>query len=80
MNIASIKGLVEGSTMSELRAAADALLEEREPSTTIPGEDEAEQFTHVLAAIYIQEKIAEHGMDITTAIRDYTTRVRNSIT
>ena len=80
MNIASIKGLVESSTIAELRAAEDALLNEQVPTTAIPGDDESEQLTHVMAAIYVHEKMAEHGVDIMTAIRDYTKRVRDSIT
>jgi hypothetical protein len=45
----------------------------------IEGDDEGEQLTHVLAAIFIQEYIAENDSDIKTALREYAIKVRKSI-
>jgi len=79
MNIAMIKGLVESATLEQLHQAEAALLEEQQPAIEIPGVDEGEQLTHVLAAIYVHERIASDGVDAMTAIREYAKRVRASI-
>ncbi|HLP27467.1 MAG TPA: hypothetical protein VK147_02425 [Candidatus Didemnitutus sp.] len=78
MNIAMIKGLVEATTPDELRTAEEALLNEQTPLISVPGVDEGEQLTHVLAALYVHEQKA-NGTDTMTAIRDYAKRVRASI-
>ncbi len=49
------------------------------PEIKIEGKDEGEQLTHVLAAIFILEHMAENGVDLKTALREYTLKVRNSI-
>lgn len=74
-----IKGLVESASVEQLREAEAALLEEQQPSISVPGADEGEQLTHVLAAIYVHERIAADGVDAMTAIREYAKRVRSSI-
>jgi hypothetical protein len=79
MNIAMIKGLVESATLEQLHQAEAALLEEQQPAIDVPGADEGEQLTHVLAAIYVYERIATDGVDAMTAIREYAKRVRASI-
>lgn len=79
MNIAMIKGLVEAATLEQLQQAEAALLDEQHPAITIPGVDEGEQLTHVLAAIYVHERMAADGVDAMTAIREYAKRVRASI-
>jgi hypothetical protein len=78
MNIAAIKDLVGRAGLDELKAAEDALLNERSPTIEIPGADEGEKLTHVLAAIYVTEQVAG-GVDVMTAIRTYAQRVRASI-
>ncbi|MFT4876659.1 MAG: hypothetical protein ACI8S2_001396, partial [Bacteroidia bacterium] len=40
---------------------------------------EGEQLTHIIAAIFIKEHMAEHDSDLKTALREYTVKVRNSI-
>jgi hypothetical protein len=79
MNIAMIKGLVESASLEQLHQAEAALLEEQRPAVDVPGADEGEQLTHVLAAIYVHERIAADGVDAVTAIREYAKRVRASI-
>lgn len=78
MKIPAIKKLLSFD-IEALRKAEQDLYEERTPEIAIDGEDEGEQLTHVLAAIWIKEQI-ESGMSETEAIRAYTQRVRNSIT
>jgi ribosomal protein S3 len=54
------------------------MLEEQKPSIEVEGKDEGECLTHVLAAIYIKEKM-EQGVAFNQALRDFSQRVRNSI-
>lgn len=79
MQLPEIKRLVENHTADELRAAEDAILNEQQPAITINGKDEGEQLTHVLAAIDILQDMDKNGTDARTALRNYTQRVRNSI-
>jgi hypothetical protein len=78
MKIPVIKKLVETMNLSALRAAEEAILEERNPESTIPGDDEGEQLTHVLAAIEILKSM-EKGDTFQEALRGYSQRVRKSI-
>lgn len=79
MKIPVIKQLAETYTIEQLKAAEEALLNEQNPEITIEGEDEGEQLTHVIAAIAILNDIAQNNVDLRTALRNYTQRVRNSI-
>jgi hypothetical protein len=54
-------------------------MNELAPSIAIEGKDEGEQLTHVLAAIQILEDVRDNSIDVRTALRNYTQRVRNSI-
>lgn len=79
MKIPAIKKLVEEVSLIDLRAAEEALLEELQPKIEVQGEDEGEQLTHVFAAIFILEKMESSGVDFKTALREYTQKVRTSI-
>jgi hypothetical protein len=79
MKIPAIKYLVETYSLNELRAAEDALLEEQTPAFAVPGDDEGEQLTHVLAAVWIHHHMTEHGAVFPVALREYTKKVRVSI-
>lgn len=80
MNIAAIRLLVESTvTDDELRAAEADLLEERQPGFDIVGEDDGERLTHVMAALWVRAHQRESGGEIMSAIRDYTKKVRSSI-
>jgi len=78
MQLPVIKLLAETYTIQQLRDAENALYEEQKPAINIEGKDEGEQLTHVLAAISILEDV-EKGTELRMAIRNYTQRVRNSI-
>jgi hypothetical protein len=78
MKIPVIKQLVESFTLADLQQAEEALMNEQAPVIDIPGDDEGEQLTHVLAAIEIQNHMAT-GMAFPLALRQYTQRVRTSI-
>ncbi len=79
MQIPVIKKLSETYSLEQLQAAENALLNEIKPEIEIEGKDEGEQLTHVLAAIDILSDIKKNGTDARTALRNYTQRVRNSI-
>jgi hypothetical protein len=79
MKMPVIKRLVETQPLEALVAAEEALLEEREPAFEVEGEDEGEKLTHVFAAIFILNHMQDHGSDFKTALREYTKKVRVSI-
>ncbi len=78
MQIPVIKKLVESYSLVQLQAAEEAMLEEQKPGIEVEGKDEGECLTHVLAAIYIKEKV-EQGTAFNQALRDFSQRVRKSI-
>ena len=79
MKIPVIKKLVENHDLDTLRAAEEALAEEQTPAIEIVGDDEGEQLTHAFAAIYILERMQEDGLEFKAALREYTSKVRASI-
>lgn len=79
MKLPVIKHLAETYTIEQLKEAEEALLNEQKPVIDIEGADEGEQLTHVIAAISILEDMAKNNLDIRNAMRNYTQRVRNSI-
>ena len=79
MKIPAIKKLVENHNLHDLVRAEEALLDEQQPDFEIPGEDDGEKLTHVFAAIFILNHMGDHKTDFTTALREYTKKVRVSI-
>lgn len=79
MHIPTIKKIVEQYSIEELQAAEAAILEEQTPTIDIPGEDEGEQLTHAIAAIWILNDMQENNRDAKSSLREYTKKVRKSI-
>jgi hypothetical protein len=79
MKIPVIKQLVEGLDIERLRQAEEDLIDEQPLAIEVGGDDEGEQLTHIYAAIWIKERMQEQGMDFKTALREYTKKVRESI-
>ncbi|PJJ52875.1 DUF6952 family protein [Hymenobacter chitinivorans] len=79
MKIPVIKRLVETQTLESLVAAEEALLEEQQPAFEVEGEDEGEKLTHVFAAIFILNHMKDSGAEFKDALREYTKKVRVSI-
>ncbi|MEP1032441.1 hypothetical protein [Ekhidna sp.] len=79
MKIPVIKQLVESYSKEELVEAEAAIAEEKAPKIDIPGDDEGEQLTHAYAAVQIKKSMEVNNVDFKTALREYTGRVRNSI-
>ena len=78
MKIASIKLLVDNYSIDQLILAEEALYSEEPLSIEVDGADEGEKLTHILAAVEILKDMAK-GTDYKTALRNYSSRVRNSI-
>lgn len=79
MKIPVVKKLVENYTMDSLREAEDALIDDQPLPFEIEGDDEGEKLTHILAAIFILERMKSEGVEFKSALRDYTRMVRESI-
>lgn len=79
MKIPVIKKLVEEHEIEVLQEAEQALYDEQPLPIEVKGDDEGEQLTHLIAAVWIKEHMAETGDDVKTALRAYTVKVRNSI-
>ena len=79
MKLPVIKSIIDQFTLDELRLAENHLMEGETPAIAIPGDDEGEQLTHILAAIWIKEEMEKTSCDAATALRAYTSRVRQSI-
>ncbi|MEK6476885.1 hypothetical protein WJR50_05095 [Catalinimonas sp. 4WD22] len=79
MKIPVVKKLVENQSMEDLITAEEALVEEQPLPIEVEGEDDGEKLTHILAAIFILERMKDEGVDFKSALREYTRRVRESI-
>lgn len=80
MKVPAIKKLVETQTIQMLMKAEEAVIEEKELPFEVEGDDEGEKLTHLFAAIWILEKITKDDVDFKVALREYTKKVRESIT
>lgn len=79
MQIPVVKKLVEEASLEQLRTAEENLMEELPLGIEVEGEDEGEQLTHIIAAIWILEKMQDDEMPFAKALRAYTQKVRTSI-
>ncbi len=79
MQIPVIKKIVSEYSVEQLKQAEEDLMEEKPLAIEIEGEDEGEQLTHILAAIWVKEEMEKEGVNVGKAIRNYTVKVRNSI-
>jgi hypothetical protein len=79
MQVSEIKRLVESYALEQLAKAEEAIMEEQKPEIDIHGEDEGERLTHVMAATWIKTDMENTGSDLRTSLRNYTQKVRKSI-
>lgn len=79
MKIPVIKKLAEQYSAELLRKAETAIEEGENPEIEIPGDDEGEQLTHAFAAAFIRERVENEGVELKVALREYTKKVRGSI-
>jgi hypothetical protein len=79
MKVPEIKKLCEIYSIVQLQEAEENILNEQPLSIEVGGDDEGEQLTHVLAAIWCLQDMKENKTALPQAIRNYTVKVRNSI-
>lgn len=79
MQSSALKPLTEKYSLAQLQQAEEQLLEGIKPDIEIEGSDEGEQLTHVSAAIWILEDMNKNGIDFRTSLRNFMSKVRNSI-
>jgi hypothetical protein len=79
MKIPVVKKLVNDFSIEQLEAAEKAIFEEINPEIEVEGEDEGEKLTHVMAALWIKNEMKSSDLPLNKAIRDYTLKVRKSI-
>lgn len=79
MKIPEIKRLVSAHTIAELSAAEESILEGQKPAIDIIGDDEGEQLTHAIAAREVLTTIEKENLSPALALRNYSKRVRGSI-
>jgi hypothetical protein len=79
MKLTVVKEIVGKYSLEELTKAENDLMEEKSLDIEISGEDEGEQLTHIIAAIWILKEMEEKNIPLPKALRNYTQRVRNSI-
>ncbi len=78
MKIAAIKKAVSDFSLEDLQKGEQELLDQGSTNLAVDGEDEGEVLTHIIAAIEIKKDIA-NGTEEKQALRNYTQRVRKSI-
>lgn len=79
MQISIIKQLVENYAIEELQEAEEAIIEAQIPHINILGKDDGEKLTHTYAAIWILKQMQQNKTDFKTELRNYTKKVRDSI-
>ncbi len=79
MQIPVIKKLIENYSVEQLQQAEEAIAEEKISAIEIEGKDAGEKLTHAYAALWILEQINENKTDFKTELRNYTKKVRMSI-
>lgn len=79
MKIPAIKKAVETYSLEQLQQAENDILDEKSPAIDLGGSDEGENLTHALAAIWIVTEMKAQNIDFNTALRQYTSKVRSSI-
>ena len=79
MNVAAIKQLVDFYDMDTLVKAEQDLLNETPLYIDVPGADDGEKLTHILAAIFCKREMEKDNLNINQALRLYSQRVRGSL-
>ncbi len=79
MKIPVIRKLVTQYSVNELQAAEQALYNEKPTPIDVEGDDEGEQLTHIIAALWIKNDMARNNTELGKSLRNYTQKVRSSI-
>jgi hypothetical protein len=79
MKLVEIRKLVETYDLPALALAEQHLLEGEPLGIDVEGADEGEQLTHIMAAMEVLKDVRDNGTEPKEALRNYTKRVRDSI-
>jgi uncharacterized protein (DUF2267 family) len=79
MKVNVIKKLAEELDLETIQKLTQQLEEGESLTHEVEGDDEGEQLTHLLGAAWIREQMQQNGTDLKTELRNFTSRVRNSI-
>lgn len=79
MKIDEVKRLATTANIESLKKAEIELTEGNPLPLEVHGEDEGEQLTHILSAIWILEHMQTTGCNLPSAMRALTQKVRTSI-
>lgn len=79
MKIPVIRKLVTQYSVNELQAAEQALYDEKPMPIDVDGDDEGEQLTHIIAALWIKNDMVQNHTELGKSLRNYTQKVRGSI-
>jgi hypothetical protein len=79
MKIPAIKKAVESYNIEQLLQAENDIINEKSLSIDLGGSDDGENLTHALAAIWIIKEMKLQKIDFPSALRQYTQKVRSSI-
>lgn len=79
MKASAIRKLAKEFDLETLRNAEEYLLDEQDPGIPIEGEDEGDKVTNLNGAIWVKEQMEQNGTELKTEVRNFTERVRNSI-
>lgn len=79
MKIPVIRKLVTQYTATDLQVAEQCLYDEKPMPIDVEGEDEGEQLTHIIAALWIKNDMVQNHTELGKSLRNYTQKVRSSI-
>lgn len=79
MKVSAVKKLVETQPLRSLIKAELALIEDKPLEIEVEGDDEGEKLTHIIAAVWILERMREADVEFKIALNEYTQKVRESI-
>jgi len=80
LKVAVLRSLIDEFSIEQLRTFEEQLLEGEEVSfEKVGGEDEGEQLTHLSGAIWCLEQAEANGTDPKKEVKNFISRVRNSI-
>jgi hypothetical protein len=79
MKLDEVKRLAMTADLDALRTAEIELTEGNALSLEVHGEDEGEQLTHILSAIWVLEHMETYVCNLPIAMRALTQKVRTSI-
>ncbi len=75
MKIAEVKRLATSFSHEQIEQAVSAFEVERQNILEVSGENDGEKMSHLLAASFVRKQI-DKGLDINSAVREYSKRVR----